>query len=436
MSASVGSEVSLSRVQPPGPAPVERPLRVCFVSADYPTTSPQGVGGIGAHTYALAHAIADLGHEVSVITQSDNGADTHDDGPVAVHALASGSTRMWKLGHWVPVYWVRRSLAVWRALQRLQAERPFDIVSFADGYGEGCRYSLSPLGPFAVQLFGPTSLVQQWDGRSVPPFRASIESWMERRPAIGAALVISATRRFADLMIRQWSLAPERIRIIRNPLDLDRFRPAAAERQHHSKRVLFAGHLQRLKGLHALATAIPIVARKHPDAEFQLVGNDTRSGPGGISMRRFLEQTLAESGVLDRVLISDSMPQSKLIPLYQNCTVFVLPSLNDVYPNAVLEAMACGRPCVVTETVGAAELIAESQCGLVVPPDDADALAAAISELLALPASSRDEMGTRGRRMVERVCATPVIAAQTISAYRSVIGEPTRRGRALSAHRP
>ena len=140
--------------------------------------------------------------------------------------------------------------------------------------------------------------------------------------------------------------------------------------------------------------------------------------------------------MLDRVLISDSMPQSELIPLYQNCTVFVLPSLNDVYPNAVLEAMACGRPCVVTETVGAAELIAESQCGFVVPPDDADALAAAISELLALPASSRDEMGTRGRRMVERVCATPVIAAQTISAYRSVIGEPTRRGRALSAHRP
>ena len=186
MSASVGSEVPLSRVQPPGPAPVERPLRVCFVSADYPTTSPQGVGGIGAHTYALAHAIADLGHEVSVITQSDNGADTHDDGPVAVHALASGSTRMWKLGHWVPVYWVRRSLAVWRALQRLQAERPFDIVSFADGYGEGCRYSLSPLGPFAVQLFGPASLVQQWDGRSVPPFRARIESWMERRPATGA----------------------------------------------------------------------------------------------------------------------------------------------------------------------------------------------------------------------------------------------------------
>ena len=244
---------------------------------------------------------------------------------------------------------------------------------------------------------------------------------MERRPATRASLNISATRRFADFMTREWGLDPTSIRIIRNPLNLLRFHPMTSAIGQSAPRVLFVGHLQRLKGLHTLVAAIPLVASRHPAVEFQLVGNDTRSGPGGMSMRRFLEQTLAECGMLQRVSIIDSMPQSELVPLYQSCAVFTLPSLNDVYPNAVLEAMACGRPCVVTDTVGASELVAEAECGVVVPPDDAQALAAAISEILAMPESRRIEMGARGRHLVERVCATRIIAAQSVAAYRSVI---------------
>ena len=50
-----------------------RRLRLCFVSADYPTLSPGGSGGIGAHSYTLAHAVADLGHDVSVVAEATNG---------------------------------------------------------------------------------------------------------------------------------------------------------------------------------------------------------------------------------------------------------------------------------------------------------------------------------------------------------------------------
>ena len=116
-----------------------RPLRICFVSADYPTTSPRGVGGIGAHTYSLAHAVADLGHQVVVVTQSEGNSECHADGPVDVHPLPRGSARMWKLGHWLPVYMLRRSFAVWHKLKRMHAQNPFDIVSFPDGYGEAFR---------------------------------------------------------------------------------------------------------------------------------------------------------------------------------------------------------------------------------------------------------------------------------------------------------
>jgi D-inositol-3-phosphate glycosyltransferase len=402
-------------------AEANQPLRICFVSSDYPTLSRGGIGGIGAHSFNLAHAIADLGHEVAVIAEAANGCGQQVDGLVRVHAVSRGSPRQWKLGHWLPVPWLRWSFAVQRALRRLHGEYPLDLVVFPDAYGEGFRFSLSPFIPYVVRFGGPASVYQRWDGRPVPPTRARIETMLERVPAARAPLLACASRAFADQISQEWSLDRSRFRIIRNPVNLDRFRPASLDFPRSTPRVLFVGHLQPLKGLHELVAAIPLVSRRQPEVEFTLVGNDTRTGPGRSSLRRVLEQRLREHGALDHVRFLEPIPQAELVPLYQGSSVFVHPAQNDVYPNAVLEAMGCGRPCVVTGTIGNAELVAESGCGIVVPPRDPEALASAISEILALPEAARAEMGARGRRMVENVCAPSVVAPQAVDAYREAI---------------
>ncbi len=308
----------------------------------------------------------------------------------------------------MPVPWLRWSFAVDRKLRQLHAERPFDLIVFPDAYAEGFRFSLAPCIPFVVRFGGPASVVQRWDGRVLNRVRARFESWLERVPALRAPILLCASRAFADQISSEWGLDAARFRIVRNPLNLDRFRPAEPGETKPGERVLFVGHIQPLKGLHELVAAVPMVASRHPGVRFQIVGNDTRTGPDRTSLRHALEQALRAQGALDRVQFRDPLPQSDLPPLYQDCSVFVLPSHHDVYPNAALEAMGCGRPIVVTSTAGVAELVTESRCGIVVPPDDARALAAALSDILAMPASMRDEMGARGRRLVEQVCATPV----------------------------
>jgi glycosyltransferase involved in cell wall biosynthesis len=381
-----------------------------------------GIGGIGAHSSTLAHAIADLGHEVSVVAEaSGNDEGEQTDGLIRVHAISRGSPRQWKLGHWLPVSWLRWSLAVERVLRRVHAERTLDLVVFPDAYGEGFRFALSPFVPFVVRFGGPASVVQRWDGRAIPALRARIETWIERLPAARAPVLLCASSAFAQQMAREWSLDASRFRIIRNPLDLGRFRPAGGEVRRTSLRVLFVGHLQPLKGLHELVAAMPLIVSQHPSVDFQLVGNDTKTGPGRSSLRLALEEELRKLGMLERVSFIEPLPQPELVPLYQACSVFVLPSHNDVYPNAVLGAMGCARPCVVTRTAGAAELVTKSECGLVVPPKDPAALAAAISTILALPDAEREAMGLRGRRAVEEACATKVIAGQAIEAYREAI---------------
>jgi glycosyltransferase involved in cell wall biosynthesis len=369
----------------------------------------------------LAHAIAALGHDVSVVAETTNGSAQLADGLVQVHAIPRGSPRQWKLGRWLPVPWLRWSFAVQRALRRIHSERPLDLVIFPDAYGEGFRFSLAPFLPYVVRFGGPASVVQRWDGRAVPATRARIETWLERTPAARAPLLLCASSAFADQISREWSLDRSRFRIVRNPLNLARFHPARHDIDRPVQLVLFVGHIQPLKGLLDLVAAVPLIARRQPSVSFQMVGNDTRTGPGRTSLRRVLEQKLHELGALARVRFLDPLPQPELVPLYHACSVFVLPSHNDVYPNAVLEAMGCGRPCIVTKTAGVAELVARSGCGRVVPPGDPAALAAAISEILALPEAEREAMGARGRRMVEEACATEVIAAQAVEAYREAI---------------
>jgi glycosyltransferase involved in cell wall biosynthesis len=162
------------------------------------------------------------------------------------------------------------------------------------------------------------------------------------------------------------------------------------------------------------------VLARHPDAEFEFVGNDTRTAPDGGSMRAHLERALAGRGAGERVRFLDQRPQEELISLYQRCALFVLPSQRDVYPNAVLEAMACARPVVVTSGVGVAELVAASGGGSVIAPGDAKALADAISRLLALPEDERDRIGMNARNIVERHCSTTEIARETVLAYRAI----------------
>jgi glycosyltransferase involved in cell wall biosynthesis len=399
----------------------QRPLTVCFATGDYPLDGAAAGGGMGAHAHALAQGIARLGHHVLVVTESNGKPMEFWDGPVQVHALERNEPRYWKLGSLVPVPWVRRSFAVWNALKRLRRQYPIELVRFPDGYGEGFRFSWSPFWPYVVHLHGPASLLQRWDGRFVPPARSKLEEWLERRPAQHATLLVAGTRKFADLLAARWSLDPNRIRIIRNPVDVETFSASPAVPRPVERTVLFVGHLQWFKGPTVLAAAIPLVLAKQRNVRFRFIGNDTKSAPGGGSIRRFLEDSLAPAGALHSVSFLGPVPHSELVTHYRSCAALVLPSFQEVYGNVVIEAMACGRPCIVTSEVGASELIANGKTGFVVPPDNPEELAEAILAVLALPDAASRQMGVEARAAIERTCAVSVIAEQTVDAYRAAI---------------
>lgn len=150
-------------------------------------------------------------------------------------------------------------------------------------------------------------------------------------------------------------------------------------------RVIFCGKMSPRKGIHYLLEAFN--ALKLPNAELWVIGS-----PPDAAFGQVLNPLIAA-----RVKVLGAYPQVRLPELYTQGSVFVLPSLADGFGMVVPQAMACGLPVIVTENVGASDVVSEGVDGFVVPIRDADALGQKLSMLYEQP-EMRMEMGKAAAR--------------------------------------
>jgi teichuronic acid biosynthesis glycosyltransferase TuaC len=142
--------------------------------------------------------------------------------------------------------------------------------------------------------------------------------------------------------------------------------------------VTYVGKLVPRKGVDTLIEAMGILARGEGGAPLLVAGG---IGP----MREDVERRAAELGVADRVRFAGKIPHDDVGWWMSAGDVFVLPSLSEGLPTVVCEAMNCGRPVVATAVDGTPEIVRDGETGLLVPPRDAGALAAALGRVLGEP---------------------------------------------------
>lgn len=268
-------------------------------------------------------------------------------------------------------------------VQRLIAQRRFDLVQSHERI-PGCDIYRAGDGVHATWL----ELRNKSFDRLAPWHRYTLaaEAKMFRHPRLRA--VICNSRMVRDDIARRFGVADEKLRVIYNGVDLDVFHPRLREEQGMALRekvgvgetapvILFVGSGYERKGLPTLLRAFSRMQRS--DARLWVVGRDKHELP----MRK-LAQTL---GVDDRVLFLGA--QADVKPFYGAADVFALPTLYDPFPNAALEALACGLPMVTTTTCGAAELVTPAN-GAVIAAGDAVALAASLDSLCDRAPQKRD----------------------------------------------
>jgi glycosyltransferase involved in cell wall biosynthesis len=133
--------------------------------------------------------------------------------------------------------------------------------------------------------------------------------------------------------------------------------------------VLFVGRLDTAKGIGELLEAFASLASRRPNLRLAYVGD----GPGGDHLRSKAKHLALE----DRITLIGACLSEKVAQWLAAANVLALPSYNEGYPNAVIEALSCGRPVIATNVGGILELVNENS-GILIAPRNSRALAEAI----------------------------------------------------------
>jgi glycosyltransferase involved in cell wall biosynthesis len=263
----------------------------------------------------------------------------------------------------------------------------FDIdgVRWAGARG-GTPYLASIKGVIAEEM-------QHEGGRTRLLFE--LLSRLEGHNARRADAVLTTSEYCRAAIRRHYRVAPTRVRLVPEGIDLSRWRRLAQQVPHRSDgaTILCVARQYPRKHVADLLRALPAVRRSMPRARAVIAGD----GPEHGSLRALA----AELALNDAVIFTGALADDELALLYRQADIFCLPSVQEGFGIVFLEAMACGLPVVATLAAAIPEVVPDRRAGLLVPPGDVAALAHALIELLARP-SQRASYGAFGREYVER----------------------------------
>ncbi|WSQ14179.1 GT4 family glycosyltransferase PelF [Streptomyces sp. NBC_01231] len=315
------------------------------------------------------------------------------------------------------------------ALRPLAAPLPENGVAHAVSGGVAALPGLAALHQHGVPLLlteHGVYLRERYLGYRTAPYR-----WPVKAVVLGffrllaeesyrRAALITPGNRYNRLWEEQGGADPESIRTVYNGVDPAAFPPAGPEPQ--ALTLSWAGRVDPIKDLETLIRAFSLVRAQLPDARLRLFGGTPR---GGEAYRERCEALAAELGHADAVTFEGRVDDIK--DAYAAGNVVMLSSISEGFPFTLIEAMSCGRATVSTDVGGVREAVGDT--GLVVPPRDPAAMAAAALELLRDPARRR-AMGEAARlRVIEQFTLR-----QTIDTFRAIYLElPTLERRSKPA---
>jgi L-malate glycosyltransferase len=339
-------------------------------------------GGAERQARAVCEALAARGHRVTVIARR-TGETGRVVPSVTVHATIRAVDRGRLFGVTYLGSAISRLVLAARGCDILHAHHLYLDAAAALLAGRICRR------PVVAKVTGAGP------GGDLDRLRktAGGGGWLRLFGRLDAVIAPSATCR--EELLRA-GFPADRIRLIPNGVDVDRFRPQSPEGLTDTSipwsgpAVVFAGRLVEGKGLLELLEAWPRVVREVPQAHLVILG----SGP----LETVIRARAAVASVGGRVHLMGEV--SDVRPYLRTAAAFVFPSRAEGLPNAMLEAMAMGLPCVATRIGPIVEMATDGKEALLVPVQNPEQLASALSAVLQQPELG-SRLGHAARKRVE-----------------------------------
>ncbi|MGD2134280.1 MAG: glycosyltransferase family 4 protein [Maricaulaceae bacterium] len=379
---------------PIAPAPVE-PLRVLLASY---RSHPQ-VGGQGVYVREIARALAEIGHDVTVIS-----GPPYPELPAGIPLVRLGSLDLFTYKNaftaFRPRFLARRAdLAEWwlhntgafgepfafgLRLERWMRDhaQAFDVVHD----NQGLFSPLTRLGvPAVATLHHPITIDLEFALAAEQRFlyRLLLRRWhsflsTQARTARALPALVTVSNASKQRAVADFGIDPQRISVSPNGVDHDVFFERTDAPRAPGLIVSTVSADTPMKGLVVLVRAMRQVVERHPSARLHIVG-DLRDGPA--------KRAIDELSLQDNIVFGGRLSQPDLAALYARAAVVVSPSLFEGFGLPAAEAMACGAPVVVTDGGALPEVAGDA--GLVAPAGDHEALGEAICALLADPERAR-----------------------------------------------
>lgn len=251
-------------------------------------------------------------------------------------------------------------------------------------------------------------------------FRVDIGFWMTPGQARAGKFahrflvdkVIANAEACKQSIIEQENARTENIFVVPNLIESERFASIPTwteENANAPRRVGIVGNLKPVKGTDIFIEAAKIVLDKYPDVQFQYAGTGETEQ---------YQTQIEQLGIAQNVHLLGSL--SDIPGFLSTLDIAVLSSRSEGLPNAIMEYMAAGRPCAVTDVGGCGELIQHGRNGLLVPPENPSALAEGIVDLLNHPNKAK-QFAIAARNDISEKYEARLLADRWCEIYESVL---------------
>jgi glycosyltransferase involved in cell wall biosynthesis len=416
--------------------PSAAPLRIALLAY----RGKPHVGGQGVYTRHLAKALVDLGHHVEVL-----GGQPYPvlDERVPLVELPSldiyndhfpmRMPGLWELKHWTDFLEVTAfsfgtfpeplafSMRAWDHLRHRTDE--FDIVQDNQCLGYGLLLIERQLGlPILGTIHHPITVDRRLEMEAAESWykRLTLRRWyafvdMQTQVARRLERIITVSENSFKDIVTDHKVDPERMAVVPVGVDIELFKPLPEVQVVPGRLVTTASADVAMKGLKFLLEAVAKLRTERDDVHLVVIG---KRKPGGAS-----DAAIKRLGLEDHVEFVTGVEERRIIELYSEAEMAVVPSLYEGFSLPAIEAMACGTPLVGTTGGAVPEVIGkDGDTAMVVPPGDSEALAAKIRWGLQQP-DLRGTIGVRGRQRIIDRWSWRHTAEKTVEQYRLRLGQ-------------
>jgi glycosyltransferase involved in cell wall biosynthesis len=351
-------------------------MRICMImSLPYPPED-----GLGNYVHNLSKELIKKGNSITIITRGSLNTVMEDYDGIRVYKV-----------RFLPLYPFHvqvHGLFVQKLIE--EPGSSFDIIHIHTPMPPAIRTKL----PIITTVHTPTRTesknIELVDLLSIGYKLNTIVSYTIEQDILGISDKVTAVSNSVRNELIGYGLSADNIEVLGNGVDESIFYPIHDKTD--KKYILYTGRLSYRKGLFDFMDCAREICSKYPDINFKLVGK----GP----LLDKLKKLAVSWGYEDRFEFLGFIDKADLIRIYQNATLYVLPSHYEGLPTTLLEAMACGLPIIATAVSGSLDVIVPGENGILVPARSPGDMANAVSLLLD-DDKKRNELGKAARRTIE-----------------------------------